>query len=445
MSEKMQRRIESRIDRRRVIGGALAGAAVATAAPARRAFAGPLIQSETTIEYWHPPHGADPDAEKEFFEGLIAQFEEETPGVKVNLTIIPWGDVYQKWTTAIAAGAPPDVSISGSEAAIQFAGEGHLLPVTDLVEELGGEATHWDTLPYFRYEEDLWQVPYIDGAWVLYYNPAMLRDLGQEAPPATWEATRELARTATKDGVFGLPFVFSKSYTPFQAFLCLQSAWGAGALSPEGEVQMTAPGMADLTEFYVSILGEELTPPDALTWSGNDEALAYLTNGRAPMVPGYGNRAQKVIDDAKANGIEIGIANMPLGPGDRPGSFGATNGHMIFTKAKNPDAARQFIRFIHRDEHLVPWSQLTGWIPPLRSVAESAELNTPGQNAMRSQLEAGAVVRTGYAFGGHPANGRVEGQMVFSEMLQEIAIAGRGVEETLADYQTKLEELYASL
>lgn len=434
----------TKLNRRTVLGATLAGtAATILPTPTRRAaVAAPLIQSETTIEYWHPPHGADPDAERDFFQGLIDQFQEETPNVKVNLTIIPWGDVYQKWTTAIAAGAPPDMSISGSEAAIQFAAEGHLLPVTEIVNSLGGEKTHWDTLPYFRYEDDYWQVPYIDGGWVLYFNPAMLTDLGHDAPPATWQELKEIAQEARSGDIYGLPLSFSRNYTPNQAYMCMQSAWGVGALSPDGEVQMTSPGMAELTDFYVSFQRDGLTPPDALTWTGNDEALAYFSSGKVPFAVGYGNRAQKVIDDAAINGIEVGIANMPLGPGERPGSYGATNGHMVFTKARSPEAAVQFIEFLHRDENLVPWSQLTGWLPPIRSAAEAPELDTPGLKAMREQLQAGGVVRNGYAFGGHPANGLVEGQLMFADLIQEIAVAGVPLEDAMADYQGKLEALY---
>lgn len=433
---------ETGLSRRQILGGAIAGTAAAAFPLARSTRLTVHAQDATEIEYWHPPHSADPDAEKELLQGQIDAFQAETPSIRVNLTIVPWADAYQKWTTAIASGSPPDVSISGSEAAIQFAAEGHLLPVSDIVEELGGEAAHWDTLPYFRYEDQYWQVPYIDGAFVLMYNPAMLSILGKEGAPATWQEVYDLAKAATKDDIYGLPLSFSKGFAANQAYMSMQSAWGTGSLSEDGKVQMTAPGMVELTAFYKQFFDEKLTPPDAVSWTSGDQAFAYLTNGKAPMVIGYGSRAQKVIDDSKANGIDVAVANMPTGPANRPGSYGATNGHMIFSKAKNPDAARTFIRFLHREENLIPWSKLTGWLPPLRAAAESPEINTTGLVAMRNQLTAGAVVRNGYAYGGHPANGQVEGTLIFPELLQEITVGGRDVEETLAEYQIKVAKLY---
>jgi multiple sugar transport system substrate-binding protein len=432
------------LNRRQVVGGALAGAAAAALPLSRSTRSRVRAQAETTIEYWHPPHSADPEAEEQFLRGLIGQFEQQNAGIKVNLTILPWADAYQKWTTAIAAGAPPDVSISGSEAAIQFAAEGHLMPVTDLVNVTDpSDPNYFGMLPYFRYQEEYWQVPYIAGAWVFYYNPDMLATAGHQGSPTTWEQVKQIAQATTKDGTFGFPLSFSKNYTCNQAYMCMQSAWGAGALTPEGQVAMTSPGMVELTTFYASFFTEQLTPPDALSWTGSNELLAYFNSGRAPMAAAYGSQAGTTIEAAKQNGVNVAIANMPLGPGERPGSYGATNGHMIFAKAKNPEAARLFIQFLHQDENLVPWSLMTGWLPPTRTAAESPELDTPGFKAMRDQLTAGAVVRNGYAYGGHPANGVVEGQLVFADMLQQIVVAGKSVEDALAEYQTKLEEMYA--
>ena len=431
------------ISRRQILGGAIAGTAAA-ALPITRSTRSTVQAQETTIEYWHPPHGPDPDAEEQFLQGLIDQFQQQNAGIKVNLTILPWADAYQKWTTAIAAGAPPDVSISGSEAAIQFAAEGHLMPVTDLVPVTDpADPNYFGMLPYFRYEEQYWQVPYIAGAWVLFYNPDMLTAAGVNGAPTTWDQVKQIAQATTKDGIFGFPLSFSKNYTSNQAYMSMQSAWGTGALTPDGKVAMTSPGMVEVTKFYTSFFTEKLTPPDALSWTGPDELLAYFTNGKAPMAAMYGSRAQAIVDAATPNGINVAVANMPMGPGERSGSYGATNGHMIFAKAKNPEAAKLFIQFLHKDENLVPWSKVTGWLPATKSAAESPELDAPGFKAMRDQLTTGAVVRNGFAFGGHPANGVVEGQLLFADMLQEIVVTGTSVEDALATYQTKLEEMYA--
>ena len=436
-----ERTMGTRVNRRQVLGGMVAGVVATQVAAKRSTLAMPHVQKTTTIEYWHPPHGADPDAEKAWLETQIREFETANAGIKVNLTIVPWADAYLKWTTAIAAGAPPDVSISGSEAAVQFAAEGHLLPVTDLV---AADRDYFGMLPYFSFQDEYWQVPYIAGSWVLYYNPAMLSALGVDGPPATWDQVLEVAQAATKGDVYGFPLSFAKNYNCGQAYMCMQSAWGVGSLTPEGKVNMTDPKMAELTSFYVSFLTEhKVTPPDALSWTGSSEPLAYFQNGKAPMVAAYGNQASAVLAAAQPNGVKVEIANMPKGPAGRPGSYGATNGHMIFTKAKNPEAARLFIRFLHEDARLVEWSKTTGWVAPTRQAAESPDLTGPGLVAMRDQLSAGAVVRNGYAYGGHPANGEVEGKLLFPEMLQEIAVAGRSVDDALKEYQSKLEALYA--
>jgi ABC-type glycerol-3-phosphate transport system substrate-binding protein len=54
------------------------------------------------------------------------------------------------------------------------------------------------------------------------------------------------------------------------------------------------------------------------------------------------------------------------------------------------------------------------------------------------------LMRWGYPEGGNPADGIIETSFIFSDMLQEVVVKKRPVDEVLTEYQKKFEELYSS-
>ena len=53
-------------------------------------------------------------SEGEALPALLKEFEAENPGVKVNVTAIPWDAALSKYQTAIAGGTTPDVAQMGT-------------------------------------------------------------------------------------------------------------------------------------------------------------------------------------------------------------------------------------------------------------------------------------------------------------------------------------------
>lgn len=59
---------------------------------------------DVTIEFWTIDLKA---AFGDFFNDMIAQYESENPGVTVNWTDVPYGDIQSKLVTSVAGGAAP--------------------------------------------------------------------------------------------------------------------------------------------------------------------------------------------------------------------------------------------------------------------------------------------------------------------------------------------------
>ncbi|MBR0228329.1 MAG: extracellular solute-binding protein, partial [Clostridia bacterium] len=115
---------------------------------------------------------------------FVDKFEAENPGVKLNLEVVSWNDVYSVVSTRITNKNAPD--ILNIDVFANYAAEGLLLPVKDYCpEELFN-----DFFPSFIEQSVIngvvWAVPDLASARALYYNVDLLTEAGVEKVPATW-------------------------------------------------------------------------------------------------------------------------------------------------------------------------------------------------------------------------------------------------------------------
>ena len=114
---------------------------------------------------------------------FVKKFEEANPGIKLNLEVVSWNDIYTVVSTRISNNNAPD--ILNIDTFADYANEGLLLPVSDYCpEELFA-----DFFPSFIEQSVIdgvcWAVPDLASARALYYNADILEEAGVEVP-TTW-------------------------------------------------------------------------------------------------------------------------------------------------------------------------------------------------------------------------------------------------------------------
>ena len=121
-----------------------------------------------------------------------AKFEEVNPGIKLNLEVVSWNDLYTVVSTRISNNNAPD--ILNIDTFSDYANEGLLLPVSDYCPE----TLFADFFPSFIQESvidgTVWAVPDLASARALYYNTDLLREAGVEAVPETWAELEDAAQ-----------------------------------------------------------------------------------------------------------------------------------------------------------------------------------------------------------------------------------------------------------
>lgn len=167
------------------------------------AAAGAHAQAQVTLDF--PSWQAEEPGVSTWWKALIAEFERENPGAKVNFYSIPFAQYVQQLTVRFAAGNPPDIVHLPTRNFAAFASQGWLAPLDDRLKETDIAAT-WSPLQSdMAWDGRTRGVLLMGYGSLLYYNEKLLKDAGLSVPttPAQW--LEAIEKTTRRDqGVFGL-------------------------------------------------------------------------------------------------------------------------------------------------------------------------------------------------------------------------------------------------
>lgn len=291
------------------------------------------------------------------FEKVTADFTAST-GIKVQVDGIPWENVNDKLTTAVASGQGPDVVQVGLSLLPTFAAAGALRDLSDVIGDYPGLAP--ENFPDAVAPENLssdgtvLSVPWISDTRVLFYRTDILAEAGYDAPPATWEEMRAVsAKLAERgDGQFGY-------YMPqWDNTLPVQFTWQAGGdvVDSDGKVDFNTPEFTAAIDHYLGFF-DDRSAPTASDW---DQAQGFVS-GAAPMVIS-GPYLAKAITEA-APELE-GKWSAALSPSEKNGtSLFAGSNLAVWNNSKNVDAAMQLLDFMATPDTQAAWYTAVGELP----------------------------------------------------------------------------------
>ena len=140
-------------------------------------------------------------AELEGDKEILDVFEEENPGIKVELIHVPYDNVNEKFVTMSAGGDQPDVTWVRDTALQSFASQNLLMELDELLAEAGLSEDEW--LPgaweMGRYEDNVYALPRDLITHHIVYNKDMFDEAGVDYPEEgwTWDDFLEKAKDLT--------------------------------------------------------------------------------------------------------------------------------------------------------------------------------------------------------------------------------------------------------
>ena len=300
---------------------------------------------------------------------FVAKFEEANPGVKLNLEVVSWNDVYTVVSTRISNGEAPD--ILNIDVFADYAAEGLLLPVSEYCPE----DLYADFFPQFIEQsvQDgvVWAVPDLASARALYYNVDMFEEVGIEVP-TTW-AELEDAAQAIIDFYDGEVYPWGIDMTTDEgqaAFAYYTWANGGGFVNDEGEWILNCDENVEAIEYAIGLVNKGYTNPNPATQTRYDLQDMFGA-GKLAMVIGPNSIPSYCAQ--KGYEVNYATASIPANEGKTSASVGVMDRVMAFRddsfadQAARNEAIGKFLTFFYDPENYVGWVSMEDFLPAVNS------------------------------------------------------------------------------
>ena len=300
---------------------------------------------------------------------FVDKFEAENPGIKLNLEVVSWNDVYTVVDTRIASGQAPD--ILNIDVFANYAAEGLLQPVSQWCPE----ELYNDFFPSFIeqsiMDDTVWAVPDLASARALFYNVDMFEEVGIEAP-TTW-AELEDACQAIIDFYDGEVYPWGIDMTTDEgqaAFAYYVWGNGGGFVDAEGKWAVNSAENADAVKYALGLVEKGYTNPNPATQTRYDLQDMFAA-GKLAMIVAPNQLPTYCAD--KESTVNMATANLPANEGQTASSVGVMDRVMAFKDEAAPDQAARdaaigkFAEFFYNPENYVGWVSMEGFLPAVNS------------------------------------------------------------------------------
>ena len=146
---------------------------------------------EEPVEITFQHAGGTSPAQLEVLDEVARAFEEENPGVKVNIMDVGWGEAHSTYMNSLVAGVAHDIVMKGGTWQVNFIEMGALAPVDEYVSEELLDSFFDSGFDAVRKEGDdhVYGFPWDGSTWALFNRTDQFEEAGLDphTPPTTLE------------------------------------------------------------------------------------------------------------------------------------------------------------------------------------------------------------------------------------------------------------------
>lgn len=372
-----------------------------------------LVHAETTLDVWLVDWTED--TQKLFEEDLIPAWNELHPNIEIQMTWVDWSKYDEKLLTAFAGESAPDIFQTGAEYAWQLATKGQAIAIDRYIDNYPERDDFYEG----AWGVTFWQgkqygVPYLTAPRANVYRMDILREVGINEIPKTWEDVLLAAEKSTiRQGTRMVRQGMTDGH--WQEFIQLLIAAGGQFITEDGRTDVNTPEGKATLQYLVDRFAA-VSPPGTAQLA--QSPLPHFATGKLAI--NYGNQGpinqvEKYAPD-KIGSIGVGVS-VPGGTKYKVSDPSAVRGVAltftdwlaISTQCKDPDAAWTFLEFMISAENITKYNRSTWFmIPPRRSAAANAEWLELGP--LKQFLD--VFDEYGYPFPAFPETARVQKVMI---------------------------------
>jgi putative chitobiose transport system substrate-binding protein len=377
------------------------------------------------VEFWTMQ--LQPDF-TDYFNGLIANYEAQNPGITVRWVDVPWADMQSKILTAVTAGTAPDVVNLNPDFAAQLASRNAWLPLDGRVSEADRQV----------YLPNIWQANTLNGQsfgipWYLTTNVTLhnqeLLEAAGVTPPTTYTELAQVARQVrdrTGKYAYFTTFVPEDSADVLQSFVQM----GVDLVDDQGQAAFdTAAGRA-VFQYWTDLYREGLLPQEVLT-QGHRRAIELYQAGEVALL----STGAEFFPTIAANAPDIAAVT---GSGPQiTGDTGKTNVavmNLVIPAATDvPEAAVDFALYLTNDANQLSFAQAANVLPSTVGALEDTYFAADGTKGVEKARSVSAAQMNRAEVLIPAMDGIKELQAIVYDNLQAAMLGQKTVDQAVSD------------
>lgn len=335
---------------------------------------GPLAgvdPSGQTVVYWHQHSGS----REEFLNQMIEEFNTGNPwGITIEGSNQGgYGDIYNKMIAGIPSGDVPNLVVAYQNNAAAYFQAGGLVDdmdvyVTDTTWGLN-EAEVADFVPGFFTQDYTADgtarigFPPNRSTEALYVNMTALKELGYDAPPASWQEFGEMACAFTENGWSGYDGDDTIGYTirTDASFIAAATFALGGEIYVDGQFVFNNPETQQALQFMVDLYNDGCATLIAEQYGDQNNFAA----GKSPFFIGSTSGlpfVRSAVEEAFAEPFEWVVTFIPYADMPVQNVYGASVS-IPKTTPEGQLAAWLFVRWFTEPEQQAGWAEVSNYYP----------------------------------------------------------------------------------
>jgi multiple sugar transport system substrate-binding protein len=304
------------------------------------------------------------------FTALMQEFTQQT-GIQVQVEAVPWGNVNDKLTTAVASGNGPDVMQIGLSLLPTFESANALLDLRPYVNDHSGlqSSNYLGAVAANKINPSgkVLSVPWVSDVRVLFYRTDLLSAAGITSPPTSWSQLHDDAATLAKRGQGKYGY-----YIPqWDSALPVEFTWDAGGdvIDSSGKVNFNTPQFKAAADFYISFYKDHLVP----TSSDFDQTQGFIS-GSAPMLISGPYLAAGISSAAPQLNGKWGVSMLPRDVSNTSLFAGSNMG--VWKGSKHVQASLRLLDWLAQPSSQLSWYKAANELPTVKTALSSSTLTS---------------------------------------------------------------------
>jgi ABC-type glycerol-3-phosphate transport system substrate-binding protein len=350
-----------------VAAALVVGSAIFVAAAASKTAKTTDDPNNATLTYWYWAESDAPGANN-WLKKEVALYEKAHPKVKVNVVLQSTDTLTSAFTTASQTKSGPDIATQWATLpTLTPAWAGATVPISDYVKK--SEWQNWISTSENMWEGKLWAMPqYLIGIPFV-WNKQLFKKAGlnPNVGPKTWKDFLADAKKLKAAGItpFGLGNKDGYGGAWFFSLIGKQNLNSINELKDAmiGKQDFAAPKFSGFYQALADLKKKGYLNSDV---ASIDFGQGFQLFGQKKVAMSWGTDGNVAQWEQQVGAKNMGVGPIPIwGHGKLATSYDVTQSSDAFiTKwSKHPQAAAQFLMFLHSPQALRAWYKATGVFP----------------------------------------------------------------------------------